>query len=56
MLGRRRVHKPLGELTPREHDVLSVMAEGRSNQAISDSTWAGQTGAAPGCRDSYARM
>ncbi len=27
----------LGALTPREHDVLSLMAEGRSNGAISDS-------------------
>jgi DNA-binding NarL/FixJ family response regulator len=36
MLGRRRVDEPLEELTPREHDVLGLMAEGRSNQAIAD--------------------
>ena len=36
MLGRRRVDDPLEELTPREHDVLGLMAEGRSNQAIAD--------------------
>jgi DNA-binding NarL/FixJ family response regulator len=36
MLGRRRVHAPLEELTSREHDVLGLMAEGRSNQAIAD--------------------
>ena len=36
MLGRRRLHEPLEELTPREHNVLSLMAEGRSNQAIAD--------------------
>ncbi|MGH2892353.1 MAG: response regulator transcription factor [Solirubrobacteraceae bacterium] len=36
MLGRRRVKEPLQELTPREHDVLGLMAEGRSNQAIAD--------------------
>jgi DNA-binding NarL/FixJ family response regulator len=36
MLGRRRVDEPLERLTPREHDVLRLMAEGRSNQAIAD--------------------
>jgi DNA-binding NarL/FixJ family response regulator len=36
MLGRRRVDEPLQELTPRECDVLGLMAEGRSNQAIAD--------------------
>jgi DNA-binding NarL/FixJ family response regulator len=35
MLGRQR-GEPLEELTPREHDVLALMAEGRSNQAIAD--------------------
>ena len=36
MLGRRRVEDPLQELTPREREVLGLMAEGRSNQAIAD--------------------
>ena len=36
MLGRRRVNQPLEELTPREHEVLALMAEGRSNQAIAE--------------------
>jgi DNA-binding NarL/FixJ family response regulator len=35
MLGRRR-DKPLDELTPREREVLALMAEGRSNQAIAE--------------------
>ena len=34
LLGRRRSDGPLGELTPRERDVLRLMAEGRSNSAI----------------------
>jgi DNA-binding NarL/FixJ family response regulator len=36
MLGRRRTEDPLDELTPREREVLGLMAEGRSNQAIAD--------------------
>jgi DNA-binding NarL/FixJ family response regulator len=36
MLGRRRADDPLEELTPREREVLALMAEGRSNQAIAD--------------------
>jgi DNA-binding NarL/FixJ family response regulator len=34
MLGRRRRDDPLRELTPREREVLALMAEGRSNAAI----------------------
>jgi DNA-binding NarL/FixJ family response regulator len=33
MLGRRGAEGPVGGLTPRERDVLGVMAEGKSNQA-----------------------
>jgi DNA-binding NarL/FixJ family response regulator len=36
MLGRRRVEDPLEELTPREREVLGLMAEGRSNRAIAE--------------------
>jgi DNA-binding NarL/FixJ family response regulator len=36
MLGRRRAEDPLDELTPREREVLALMAEGRTNQAIAD--------------------
>ena len=36
LVGRRREHDPLGELSDREREVLALMAEGRSNQAISD--------------------
>jgi DNA-binding NarL/FixJ family response regulator/class 3 adenylate cyclase len=36
LLGRRRRDDPLEQLTPREREVLGLMAEGRSNQAIAD--------------------
>ena len=36
LVGRKRVRNPLDDLTDRERDVLAVMAEGRSNQAISE--------------------
>lgn len=36
LLGRRRRDDPLEEITPRERDVLELMAEGRSNAAIAE--------------------
>jgi DNA-binding NarL/FixJ family response regulator/class 3 adenylate cyclase len=36
LVGRRRADDPLEDLTPREREVLEHMAEGRSNQAISE--------------------
>ena len=36
LVGRRRQHDPLDELTNREREVLELMAEGRSNQAIGE--------------------
>jgi DNA-binding NarL/FixJ family response regulator len=36
MLGRRRGHEPLADLTERERDVLAAMAEGLSNQGIGE--------------------
>jgi DNA-binding NarL/FixJ family response regulator len=35
LLARRRQPDPLARLTDREHEVLGLMAEGRSNRAIS---------------------
>ena len=36
LVGRARRDDPLAELTPREREVLELMAEGRSNQGIAD--------------------
>lgn len=36
MLGRRRADDPLGALTPREREVLQLMAEGLSNRAMAE--------------------
>jgi DNA-binding NarL/FixJ family response regulator len=37
LVGRRRGDDPLDSLTPREREVLELMAQGRSNQAIAES-------------------
>ena len=37
MVGRRRAHSPIDDLTPREREVLALMAEGKSNQGIAQS-------------------
>jgi DNA-binding NarL/FixJ family response regulator len=34
LVGRRRQHDPIADLTPREREVLSLMAEGLSNAAV----------------------
>jgi DNA-binding NarL/FixJ family response regulator len=36
LVGSRRTRVPLDDLTPREREVLALIAEGRSNQAIGD--------------------
>jgi DNA-binding NarL/FixJ family response regulator len=39
LLDRRRHVDPIAELTPREREVLGLMAEGRSNQGIGRTLW-----------------
>jgi DNA-binding NarL/FixJ family response regulator len=39
LLARRRRVDPLDELTPREREILALMAEGRSNQGICRTLW-----------------
>lgn len=36
VLGRRRRHSPLDDLTPREREVLALIAEGHSNEGIAE--------------------
>ena len=39
LLARRRRLDPIAELTPREREILALMAEGRSNQGICRTLW-----------------
>jgi DNA-binding NarL/FixJ family response regulator len=39
LLGRRRREDPLHSITPREREVLALMAEGRSNAGIAHQLW-----------------
>jgi DNA-binding NarL/FixJ family response regulator len=39
LLARRRRVDPIGALTPREREILALMAEGRSNQGICKALW-----------------
>jgi DNA-binding NarL/FixJ family response regulator len=39
LVAARRVHDPLDDISPREREVLSLMAEGRSNAGIARQLW-----------------
>jgi DNA-binding NarL/FixJ family response regulator len=38
-VARKRTEDPLARLSPREHEILKLMAEGRSNQGICETLW-----------------
>jgi DNA-binding NarL/FixJ family response regulator len=42
MLGRRQRDRPLDRLSPREHDVLAAMAEGKSNNGVAQALFVSQ--------------
>jgi DNA-binding NarL/FixJ family response regulator len=42
MLGRRQRESPVDRLSPREHDVLGAMAEGKSNRGIAQALFVSQ--------------
>ena len=39
LVASRRVNDPLEEISPREREVLALMAEGRSNAGIAHALW-----------------
>jgi DNA-binding NarL/FixJ family response regulator len=52
----RRRDDPLGELTPRERDVLALMAEGRSNSGIARSLWISESAVEKNVRGIMAKL
>src|SRR5258708_3981260 len=56
LLVRRRAHDPLEPLTPREREVLALMAEGRSNTAIARQLVLSEGGVEKHVRNIFAKL
>lgn len=56
MLQIRRAANPVDQLSPREREVLALMAEGRSNQAIAERLWLTQRTVESHVRSIFTRL
>ena len=56
LLARRRQVDPLAELTPREREILALMAEGRSNQGICQTLWLSPKTVETHIRSAFAKL
>ena len=56
LLARRRRSIPLDALTPREREILALMAEGRSNQGICQALWLSPKTVETHIRNAFAKL
>jgi DNA-binding NarL/FixJ family response regulator len=56
LLARRRRVDPIAELTPREREILALMAEGRSNQGICRTLWLSPKTVETHIRSAFAKL
>ncbi len=56
LLARRRRLDPIAELTPREREIVALMAEGRSNRGICQELWVSQKTVETHIRSPFAKL
>ena len=56
LLARRRRVDPVAELTPREREIIALMAEGRSNQGICQTLWLSPKTVETHIRSAFAKL
>jgi DNA-binding NarL/FixJ family response regulator len=56
LLARRRRIDPVAELTPREREIIALMAEGRSNQGICQTLWLSPKTVESHIRSAFAKL